>query len=86
MITPGSGKEPGRVAMGVPGGAEQGQRFFGEGDAVFGALAAVDMDLETRAIDVGDLEDEGFMEPEAQAIDRGAVDPVMQGWRTRGGA
>ena len=37
------------------------------------------MDLETRAIDVGDLEDEGFMEPEAQAIDRGSRSGCAKG-------
>jgi hypothetical protein len=39
----------------------------------------MDMDLEALAIDVRDLEAEGFMEPEAQAIDRGEVDLVVQG-------
>jgi hypothetical protein len=37
-----------------------------QGDVpVFGALAAVDMDLEALAIDVGDLEGKGFMEPQS---------------------
>ena len=35
------------------------------------------MDLETLAINVGALQEEGFMEPEAQARDRGAVDLVV---------
>jgi hypothetical protein len=39
----------------------------------------MDMDLETLAIDVRDLEGEGFMEPEAQAIDGGEVDVVVEG-------
>jgi len=38
----------------------------------------MDMDLEALAIDVRDLEEEGFMEPEAQAIDRGEVDLVVE--------
>jgi hypothetical protein len=68
------------MAMGCPGGAEQCQGIFGEGNVpVFGALAAVDMDLETRAIDVGALEEEGFVESESQAIDGGEVDLVVQG-------
>ena len=47
--------------------------------SVFGALAAVDMDLAALAIDVGDLRGEGFMEPEAHARDGGAGDLVVQG-------
>ena len=37
------------------------------------------MDLEALAIDVGDLQEEGFMEPESQAIDGGEVDLVVEG-------
>ena len=66
--------------MGFPGGAEQDQRLFGEGNVpVFGALAAVDMDLETRAIAVGNLEEEGFVASESQARDGREVDLVVQG-------
>jgi hypothetical protein len=36
------------------------------------------MDLEALAIDVGDLEEEGFLEPEAQAVDGGEVDLVVE--------
>ena len=80
VIPPGGGKEPGGVTMGFPGGAEQRERLGGQGDVpVLGALATMDMDLEALAIDVRDLEGEGFMEPEAQAIDRGEVDLVVQG-------
>jgi hypothetical protein len=68
--------------MGLPGGAEQSEGSRGQGDVpVFGAFAAVDLDLEARAIDVGDLEKERFMKPEAQAVDGGAVDLVVQGGR-----
>jgi hypothetical protein len=38
------------------------------------------MDLEARASDVGDWQGEGFMEPEAQAVDGGEGDLVVQ-WR-----
>ena len=80
VIPPGGGKEPGGVTMGFPVGAEQREGLCGQGDVpVFGALAAVDMDLEALAIDVGDLQGEGFMEPESQAIDGGEVDLVVQG-------
>ena len=52
VIAPGGGKEPGGVPMGFPVGAEQRQGIGGQGDvSVFGALAAVDMDLEALAID-----------------------------------
>lgn len=66
VLAPGGGKEPGRVAMGFPVSAEQCPCLFGQGHIpVFGALAAMDMDLETWAIDVGDLQEEGFVESES---------------------
>jgi hypothetical protein len=80
VIAPGGGKEPGRVTMGFPEGAEESEGIDGQGDVpVFGTLATMDMALEALAIDVRDLEEEGFMEPEAQAIDGGEVDLVVQG-------
>ena len=79
MMAPGGGKEPGGVPMGFPVGAQQREGVGGQGDIpIFGALAAVDMDLEPLAINVGDLEEEGCMEPEAQARDRGEVDLVVE--------
>ena len=66
VIAPGGGKEPGGVPMGFPVGSEESECLFGEGDiSIFGALAAMDMDLETWAIDVGDLQEEGFVESES---------------------
>jgi hypothetical protein len=80
LIPPGSGKEPGRVPVGFPGEAQQSQRIFGQGDvAVFGALATVDMDLHALAIDVGDLQGEGVVEPQSSARDRGEVDLIVEG-------
>ena len=80
VIAPGGGKEPGGVTMGFPGGAEQHESICGQGDVpVFGALATMDMDLEALTIDVRDLQGESLMEPEAQAIDGGKVDLVVQG-------
>jgi len=80
VIAPGGGQEPGGVTMGFPVRAEQCEGILRQGDVpVFGTLAAVDMDLEAVAIDVGDLQEEGFMEPEAQAVDSGEVDLVVQG-------
>jgi hypothetical protein len=87
VIPPGGGKEPGLVPMGFPGGAEQRESRGGQGNvAVFGARAAVDMALEALAIDVRDLQGEGFMEPEAQAVDGGKGDLVVQGGRGTPGA
>jgi hypothetical protein len=80
VSAPGGGKAPDLVTMGVPGGAEERQRLGREGDVpVFRALAAVDMDLEALAIKVGDLEGEGFREPEAHTRDGGAVRLLVQG-------
>jgi hypothetical protein len=68
------------MPMGCPIGAEQPEGLGGQRDiAIFSALAAVDMDLEALAIDIGDLEVEGFMEPQAQAIDGGKVNLVVEG-------
>jgi hypothetical protein len=72
------------MPMGFPVGPQECEGLGGQGNvAVFGAFAAVDMDLETRAIDVGDLEKEGFVEPQAQAIDGGEVDLVVPGGSAR---
>ena len=80
LIAPGGGKEPGLVPVGFPGGAEQSEGLRGQRDVpVFSTLAAVDMDLAARAINVRDLEGEGFLEPESQAIDGGEVDLVVEG-------
>jgi hypothetical protein len=58
----------------------KGQRLFGEGHvAVCGAFATVDMALETRAIDIGALEEEGFVESAAQARDGRAGDLGVPG-------
>jgi hypothetical protein len=66
VISSGGRKEPGRVTGSFPGGAEQSEGIVGQGDVpVCGTLAAVDMELEALAINVGDLEGEGFMEPQS---------------------
>ena len=72
VIAPRGGQEPGLMTMGLPGGAQQREGSCGQGDGpIFGALAAVDMPLEALPVNIGDLEEEGCMEPEAQALDRG---------------
>jgi hypothetical protein len=79
-IAPSGGQEPGLVAVGFPVGPQPHQGLFGQGDVpVFGALATMDMDLEALTIDVRDLEVASLMEPEAQALDGGKVDLVVQG-------
>jgi hypothetical protein len=56
VVPPGGGQEPGGVTLGLLGGAEESEGILGQGDVpVFGALAAVDMTLEARAIQVGNL-------------------------------
>jgi hypothetical protein len=66
--------------MGFPGGAEESEGILGQGDVpVFGALAAVDMDLEARAINVGNLQEESFLESEAHARNGGAGDLIVEG-------
>jgi hypothetical protein len=78
MIPPRGGNKPGGVTMDFPVRAEPREGLGGQGDVpVLGALPPMDMDLETRAIEVGDLQGEGFLEPESQAIDRGEVDLVV---------
>jgi hypothetical protein len=70
--------------MGCPGGSQQREGLFGEGDvALFGPLSPVDLDLEARAIDGRDLEGEGFMEPESHAGDGGEGALVVQGGSPR---
>jgi hypothetical protein len=47
---------------------------------VLGALAAMPMALATLTVNVGTLQGEGFMKPEAQAIDGGKVNLMVQRW------
>ena len=80
VLAPGSGKEPGGVPVSFPVAAEQREGLGGQGDvAICGARAPMDMDLEARAINVRDLEEEGFMEPEAQAINGGEGGLIVEG-------
>jgi hypothetical protein len=80
VIPPGGGKEPGGMTVGFPVGTEQSQRICGEGHVtVLGAFPAVDMDLEALAINVRHLQVQGFMESEAQTIDGGEVDLIVEG-------
>ena len=84
VMAPGGGKEPGRMARGCPVSAEQGQCLFGEGHIPgCGALAAVARDLETWAIEVGALQEEGVVASASQTRDGREVDRVVHGGRGR---
>jgi hypothetical protein len=84
VIAPGGGKEPGGVTRGFPGGAEQREGLGRQGDvAVFGALATMALDLEALAVNIGDLKEEGFMEPKAHTRDRGEGALMVEGWSRR---
>jgi hypothetical protein len=77
-------QEPGPVPVRVPGGAEPREGLGGQRDvAVLGALAAVDMALEARALARGALQAEGCLAAESQARDRGEGDLGMQGGADR---
>ena len=79
LIPPGGGAKPGLVPVGFPGGTEQREGLGGPRDvAVCDARAAVDMDLEDGVTASGDLQEEGFLEPEGQARDRREVDLVVE--------
>lgn len=80
MIAPGGRQEPGVGTVSSPVSPPQCQGILGEGNvAVFGPLAAVDMDLETWGIDVGHWQGEGLGEPQSQTVDGGKVDLIVQG-------
>ena len=80
LIPPGGRKEPEGVVGGGPGGAEQTQSIFGQGDvAVFGPLAAVDMALEALTVDVGTLQGECCVEPQSQTGNGREVNLVVLG-------
>ena len=55
------GKEPGRMTMGAPVGAEQGEQRRGEGKvAVLAAFAVLTMDDHASAVDLGNTEVDAF--------------------------
>ena len=74
------GKEPGGVAMGCPGAAQEFQGVMRQGDlAVLGALAAVDVEHRARAIDIAHLQGKRFVQAQPPAVDGGKVDTIVQG-------
>jgi len=74
-----SGEEEARMAVGEPIAAEQGEGGWGKRDvAIFGALAAVDMDHHAGGVDIGDFEMETFMESQAAGIDGGKIGVILE--------
>jgi hypothetical protein len=68
------------MAVGDPIAAEQEEGGLGERDvAIFGALAAVDMDHHASGVDIGDFEVETFMKSEAAGIYRSEISIVLKG-------
>src|SRR5262245_51092701 len=60
VSAPGGRQEPGRVTVGLPGGAPPRAGLGGQGNvAVLGALATMAMDVEALTIKGRALEDEG---------------------------
>src|ERR671932_2786657 len=70
LVRPASGgKEPGRVTIGEPVGAEEGEQGRGERDeAVLAAFARLDMDHHARTVDLGDAQVDAFAEAQASGI------------------
>jgi hypothetical protein len=80
LIASACGKEPGGVAMGFPGQAQECQGLMRERDiAVLGALAAVDVDHVARAIDIAHLQGKRFVQAQPTAVDGGEGDAIVEG-------
>lgn len=80
MASADRGEEERGVAVGHPVLPEQSQRRLGEGNvAILGPLAAVDVDHQTGAVDVGDLQVQPLLQPESTGVDRGEEGVVVEG-------
>jgi hypothetical protein len=80
LIASGSGKEPGVVAVRLPGGASQVEGVIGQGDvAVLSALATVHMHHVARAVDVTHLKGESFVEAQSTAGEGGEGGAMVPG-------
>src|SRR5262249_10864896 len=78
VIAAGGGEQPGRMAVGDPGGAEGLQRARRQGDeAILGPLAAMNMHHHPRTVDVADLQVQALVEPEPQRVDGPEIGAVM---------
>jgi hypothetical protein len=79
LITASGWKEPGGVAVGFPGGAQQVEGGLGQGDiALLGPLTPVHMEHVARAIDIAHVQGERFVEAQSTAREGGAVDAMVQ--------
>ena len=80
VIASGSGKEPGVVAVRLPGGAYQVEGVIGQGDgAVLRALATVHRPHVARAVDVTHLQGESFVAAQSTAVEGGEGGAMVQG-------
>lgn len=76
-------EDPDGVSVGFPILAQDEQGLGGKRHvAVLGTFAPVDMDHHPAAVDIGDLEEEAFMETEPATICSRQVGAVMEGVRT----
>ena len=79
MVPPRGREQPDRVAMRHPVLAEHSQGLRRERHvAIFGALAAMNMDDHPRAVDVADLEIQTFLETQPQRVDGPEVGFVVR--------
>ena len=75
-----AGKQPDRVAMGAPVGAQEGQGAWRQGDgAILVAFATANVQLHARAVDLRDLEAHAFEQAQATGVDHTQADAVMLG-------
>ncbi len=73
------GKEPGRMVMGEPVGAEQGEQGRREWDvAVLATFAVLDMDDHASTVDLGNAQVDAFAEAQASSIDGGETGTVAR--------
>src|SRR5580765_396378 len=80
VILASGGKQQTGMAVGFPVLAEQEQGLHGQGqDAVAGALAAMDMQHPTRAIDIADFQIQPLMEAQPATVDGSEIDLVVKG-------
>lgn len=79
-----SGKNELRVSVGDPITTQQGIGCFGKGNiAILGALAPVDMDHPSLAIDIGDFQKKTFLEAQTAGINGHQVGIVVEGTHQR---
>ena len=76
---PDGGKEPLRVAVGLPATLQQGQDGRGQRDvAVLDAFGGVDVDHAAHAVNIGQLQAASFAQAQAAGVDEGQAGAVAQ--------